>query len=818
MNKKKTPLFVIHFLLIQLWGTVCVHGQIEGRVIDGEGTAIPYVNVILYQATDTTIIKGATTNEQGEFGLLHETQGEYMLGLSSLGYVTYYSNVFAMSNDPKIDLGTMTLLENRNELDEVVLSAKKNVIQNTSFGKVINVQSSLMTKGSNALQILERLPGVLLDKQNSQFSLNGQSGVVVMFNGRRMPLSMEEVMSLLESTLADTVEKVELITSPTAKYDADGGAGIINIIFKKNEYEGNQFNLNTALGYGVGEKASTSLQYAHGHNKVSLTGSYAFSHDRSKNGFEGSGTSNMPVLGAPSRADFSTYFNNNSNSHNFNMALGYQIRPKMEVGGELTYSFSKNHSISNVNNGRKLEGQDFFASRLVTDRQTTKKNLISSVYLGSELSKNLYANIDFNYLTYSNDSPALTTSEYFDGEGEVIVPENDIFTDGNRGQSKSNIQFGVFKVDFSLNLNEKLESEFGFKGSIAKNENDSRIETNNNGVWEVDPRSQSEISSDEKLWAAYTQFKFLINEKSTLQAGVRYEDWNRTLSNNEDPFAVRQFFPSFSYQYTLSENENLNFNYHRRISRPSYTDLITSLYYNDPIAIFTGNPVLKPAITNTVQLDYNIKGFNVGLSYQKELNPILRYQFTTTPQNDILIVSPQNGEYQKSLNVFLNVPVQWSNWAKLNVSGTSSYRKYSISYIPNPAEKLYFFQNLNFNQGFKLPWQMDMELSGWYNFPSYNGSHITEGFGIVNFGLAKKFKKEWGTLQFTVTDIFRSFNIYNHNGGMAPVVFDIDTKSRYRDESAFSRIFRLSYSRSFGHMTSKKIRSSGTVEELKRVD
>jgi hypothetical protein len=111
-----------------------------------------------------------------------------------------------------------------------------------------------------------------------------------------------------------------------------------------------------------------------------------------------------------------------------------------------------------------------------------------------------------------------------------------------------------------------------------------------------------------------------------------------------------------------------------------------------------------------------------------------------------------------------------------------------------------------------------MELSGWYNFPSYNGSHITQGFGIINFGLAKKLKKDWGTLQFTITDLFKTFNVDNHNGGMAPVVFDIDTKSRYRDESSFSRIFRISYSRSFGNMTGRKKTKTKAMEEINRIE
>ena len=818
MRPLKTIFIEILTPILQLFVICQVQAQIEGKVVDLNDEPLPYVNVILYKTADSTIVKGTGTDNFGVFTLLQETSGNYTLSLSSLGFETYYSESFEMVSNKKIDFGTIVLQESTNELNEVTISAKRNLVQNTSFGKVINVQSSVMTKGSSALQVLERLPGVLMDRRNSQFSLNGQNGVAIMFNGRRVPMSMEEVVTLLESTLADTIEKVELITSPTSKYDAEGGAGIINIVFKKNEYEGNQLNVNTSVGYGYKEKTNASVQYAFGKNKMSLNTSYSFSHNRGKNGFEGSGTSNMPILGGDSHTDFSTYFDFNNNNHNLNAGLVYQIDSKTEIGVEVAYSFSKNRSLADINNRRVIENQDFFRSHLISDGRNRKNNLISSLYVGSQVSENSKLNLDVSYFNYTNDNPAVTLSNYFNENGETITPENEIFTDGNRGQSFSTVKFGAFKADYSLKLNEKIETEFGVKGSYTANKNDSKIETNNDGVWQVDPRSQSLISSDERLWAAYSQFEFLIGKKATMNAGIRYENWSRTMVNINDLFEIKQFFPSFSYVYALNDNQNINLNYHRRISRPSYTDLVTSLYYNDPTAIFTGNPLLKPALTNTLQIDYGASGYHIGVSYQKEVNPIFRNQFTSTPQNDILIISPQNGDYQKSVNLFLTVPLQWAHWAKLNVNSTSSFRQYGISYIPDPAEKSYFFQSLNFNQSIELPFQLDLEFSGWYNFPSYNGSHITKGFGIVNFGLSKKFKNDRGTLQFTITDLFKSFNVYTHNGGMSPVIFDIDTKSRYRDESAFSRVFMLSYSRSIGKMTGKKTRNSGAKEELKRVD
>ncbi|RIV73854.1 hypothetical protein D2U88_02115 [Flagellimonas aequoris] len=804
--------------LMLIAGISQVLAQVRGKVSDERDNPIPFANVVLYQAVDTTLVTGAITDDAGYFSLEPTGVGPFRVRVTYLGFADYYSEPFHLnSGSPSLQLGTLVLTENVNELDEVVLAARRDWVQRTPEGQVINVQSSVMTKGSNALQLLERLPGVILDRRDDQFSLNGQSGVTVLFNGRRVSMSMEDVMALLESTLADNIEKVELVTSPSAKYDADGGAGIINIIFKKGMNEGSQWNYSASLGYGYWEKASTSLGYSFGTEKMHLNANYSLFHDHGKNGFEGSGTSFQPILGAPSQAIFSTYFNNNNNAHNVNLGMGYQMSPKVELGGELTLNFSRNRSMSDVNNQRIIEGQDYFRSHLVSEGTSTKTNLISSVYLIDKLTDDSSLAVDLSYLNYTNDNPASTTSKYFDENDEPYNPENEIFTDGNRGFSESTIQLGVLKLDYSHTFNDKLEGEFGFKGSYSDNTNDSKIETQVEGEWIVDPRSQSLIESDETLWAVYSQFHVQLHEKSKVDLGLRYEDWRRSLSTSEEDFTIRQFFPSVSYQYQLSENRQLNLNYHRRISRPAYSDLVTSLYYNDPTAIFTGNPMLRPGITNTLQLEYVKNGFSMGLSLQKEIDPIIRYQLTSTPQNDILVVSPQNADYQKSIGLFLNIPVQWASWARLNVSSTSAIRDYKISYSPNPASKTYFYQSLNFNQSIKLPWQMDVELSGWYNFDHYNGTNSTKGFGVMNFGISKQFKNDWGTLQFSVSDVFRSLDIHTHLSGMTPIVFDIDTRSRYRDESAFTRIFRLTYSRSFGGNANKKSRNL-EKEEFNRVN
>ncbi|MCR9064230.1 MAG: TonB-dependent receptor [Cytophagales bacterium] len=803
------------FLLLLSQGT---NAQISGKLENPDHEVIPYATVSLYQLPDSTFILGTNSDEIGEFFIPTQQPSSYYIKISSVGFADTFTSAIMIENETPIRLGLLKMTADLTALNEVVIRTKKDIVQQTEMGQVINVQNSLMTQGSSAMQVIERLPGVLVDKRNNQFGLNGQSGVTVLFNGRRVQLSMPDLMALLESTDANNIEKIELLTSPSAKYDADGGAGLINIVFKKNENEGQQLSLNTSVGYGYKEKANGSMAYSYGIKKVFINTGYSYFHDNSKRGFEGEGFGNQPIVGGPGYTFFSTYFHNNLTTHNTNFSLLYTPLKRTEIGGDVSFLMSSTIGKSVINNARDNEDKSFIRSDILSESLTRKKNLMSSVYWSQKVNDQNHLNLDFSYLSYSNDSPSLVKSKYFNREGEALDPENAVYTEGNRGTSISSIDLTVLKADYQLKIGSVSEGEFGIKGSYSINRNDSKIETNSGENWVVDPRSQSLIHSDEKLLAAYSQFKIGLSDKSTIHAGLRYEYWKRKISNNPEPFIISQVFPTFLFQHYLTDQTVFRFNYNRRISRPTYDDLISNLYYNDPTAVFTGNPLLKPTISDGLKLEFSIHGFNIGLTAQKELNPIIRYQITSTAAKDILILSPQNADYQNSLTMALNFPWQWASWAKLSLSSATSLRKFQISYTPEVATKKYLFQSLNFNQTFNLPADFTTEISGWWNFAGYLGHTAQDGFGVINLGISKKLKNDRGTVQFGISDLFKSFDIENHIGATGPIIFDIDTHSRYRDESGISRIFRLSYSRNFGSSSKRKRRNTGAEEEKSRVN
>ncbi|MDX2245809.1 MAG: outer membrane beta-barrel protein [Bacteroidia bacterium] len=809
MNK---PFLTAFISLISLPG----FAQISGTVADDGRQGIPFANVLLYQSADSSFITGVNTTENGQFLINHQTPGNYYLYISRIGYKTIDYLTLNLRADNPTDMGTIILESEVATLDEVEITARKDIIQQTALGKVVNVQSSLLTKGSNALQVLERLPGVITDKRNNEFSLNGQTGVAILINGRRVMMSPAEIMALLENTLADNIEKVELITSPSSRYDADGGAGIINIVMQQNTSQKSRFGFTAMAGYGFREKASVSLNYQKNWNKLSFTSSYGYVRDVRRSGFAGFGTSSLPaILGGKGTADFSTFSRAFQNGHNLNLGTEYRPTADFTLGTDWILSYAQNHNLSNNNVVWDTEEFGYLAMKGLSDGESRRANLIGSVFLDKTWKGNRI-NIDLSTLKYFNDNPSHIDSDYFDENGDPLLTPSEIFTTGNRGQSLSHIHVGIAKMDFERSFSSSVKGEFGGKISFSGNKNDSNIESLINGTWQTDARSQSLIRGKEKILAAYSQFRFNLGQKNSLQAGIRYEFWRRDISTEKEPFRISGLFPTLLFNRDLKEGHSFNMGYSRRITRPLYTDLISNLFYNDPTFIFSGNPSLKPTLTDQIKLDYNIPRLSSSLIFQYDKNPIIRYQITTNKEQNIGISSPQNMDYSKSLTLFVNAPLQLTGWWKMSLSSTTSLRNYQISYTPKVAAKTYLFQSFNFSQNFTLRGDIELELSGWRNLSAYGGSNRTAGFGVINLGVAKKLKNDKGSFTLSLPDVFRTFKVHTYIGGMTNLVFDINTESDWWDETALYPVFRLSYSRSFGGKVVQKNRNR--EEELKRVD
>ncbi|SEO64147.1 Carboxypeptidase regulatory-like domain-containing protein [Mucilaginibacter gossypiicola] len=282
-----------------------VKAQVSGRVTTANGQPLAYVTVSLIKAADSSSVKSMLTTEEGAYSIADVPAGNYRLKLSSMGYQTWSSSPFKISGNKEAKyLAVIVMKEDTRQLGEVVVKASKPLYQQRSDGLVVNVENSVLTKGSTALEVLERSPGVAIDHRDNGILLNGKSGATIMINGKLVRMPLAQVTNLLNGTSADNIEKIELLSTPPSGYDAEGSAGIINIVMKKSKKQGTNGSYSLTGGYGMGEKGTASFNLNHNTKNINLYGSYTFQHDRTYTDLFITGSQYMPFIGVMPRLNF----------------------------------------------------------------------------------------------------------------------------------------------------------------------------------------------------------------------------------------------------------------------------------------------------------------------------------------------------------------------------------------------------------------------------------------------------------------------------------------------------------------------------------
>lgn len=811
-------LSILWFFLIQN-----AFSQLSGKLTDAENQPIPFANILLLNARDTALVKGTMTNDMGEYEIENTSPGNYFLRYSAIGFQTYNSPAFELTaRQERKTFGIQMMHEDTQQLEELIIQAEKPLYQQQTNGMVVNVESSVLTKGSSALEVLERSPGVIIDHRNSSISLNGKSGVMVMLNGKLMRMPANQVVTLLNGMNANNIEKIELLTTPPVRYDADGNAGMINIVLKKNEEYGTQGSVALTGGYGWGEKASTSTNFTHNTGKISLYGSYAFSHDRSNSDWYATSTQNMPALGGELSVNFWNLSKPTSNSHNATLGLEGSVG-KTNLGGSITY----NHSRVNAdifNRGEYVSEPDsFLLMKTNIDALNRWNNIITNVYVEKEIREGEKINLDIDYLYYKNENPTEVYASFLNNEESEVVPNGNIFATRQRGISNTPIQVGVVKLDYVKQWHPNLKFEAGVKGTYTQSSSLSKIETLTDGQWESNPRTSNDIDIQEGIGAIYSSFQWQISPTTQLEAGARYEYAEmHTKAEKEEYNIDRKYgnlFPSLFFSKQLNEKSEVQFSYTKRISRPTYNDLASFMLYTDPMSVFTGNPALKPTITHNLKVGYNFSGYAISILLSHDDNPIVGNQLSESPARDLMYVSSQNMDYQNNLTFQTELPFHMTEWWNMHVGFVGGWRQFKLSHTKEKFEKTYFGFSLSGSQTFALPANFSLEISGWYNGPSYYGSVKFDGFGMLNAGIKKEFTNNMGSLQLSVTDLLQSMNIHNYFGRLTEEAFSLKSHVNFHAESAKAMIIKLTYSKSFGNnqVKSKTKRDSGSKDERERI-
>ena len=803
INKK--PLGIFNFCLFLFFGATSIFSQnnISGIVLNEAKEPLAYATLLAMSLPDSNFITGTTTNEQGAFTF--DIKEADILKTSSIGLNDKFIKISQTQTDY-----TIVLDQSNVQLDEITVTGKKPMFEQKIDRLVVNVANSITSSGGTALEVLERSPGVIVNKQWNTIALNGKEGVILMINGKVSRIPAGAVVKMLEGMTAENIEKIELIHTPPANFEAEGNGGIIHIVLKESADRGFNGTASIYGGYGLGEKYGVNANFNYRKKQVNLFGDFAYTSDSRDQFFDIN--RNYEFGGIQYSTTTISERDTRTNNLQARLGLDYQLSKKTILGVLTAWSRQK-FSMNAFTTVQKVEHQELVDSlRMPSDEINRWQNALANINFQHTFKEHNVLNIDLDYVNYYFTNPSNYHSFYFNNAGD-LANENQ-----QRVRKKTPMDIWSAKADHRFKPNDQLQIETGLKLRTAQFTNDASLEHKIAQSWQLDSDFSSKVDMTEEVLATYASFNYQVHKNTHLKVGLRYEYTIANLGSIERPNIVdRQygfFFPSAFFTQHLNKNNQFQASYSRRINRPDFTMLAPYFYFFDPTTLLTGDPTLQPSITDKTGLSYQWKTIQLQVNYSHTKEALVNWQISNDPASDVAIIIPQNFDYSKVWNSTLSVPFNPTQWLEIR-NNISYVRQQFVNTVEgNKLSYLNNGWNYNGSVNFILPKKFSLEFSGFYQSKSLMGGLLLDPMSQVNFGLQKELSNNWGTLKFTFNDMFLGSNL------------DISQsleENNFQYHAFFrmsARVFRLSYSLNFGNKKLKKARSRSTSseEERKRVN
>ncbi|MEM8846049.1 MAG: outer membrane beta-barrel family protein [Bacteroidota bacterium] len=804
--KRKSLFFLLLFL-------VCLFmkaQEITGKVEDESGEALSFANILLQTKSDSTLVKGAISDEVGNYKFENVPTGVYFITASMVGFTQKSSEVFEYSENQSINIPTIALVAGV-ELDEVVVQTTKPIFVQKIDRMVINVENSIVSAGSSALEVLERSPGVIVDRQNNAISLAGKNGVVVMINGKISYMPQESIVQLLEGTSSDNIESIELITTPPANFDAEGNAGFINIILKKRTDLGLNGTYSLSGGFGNGTTTSNNISFNYRKNKVNLFGNYSFLRDSQGQLFA---FSRVFTDEENNTIDLATVSDRDpiQRNHNIRLGMDYQASEKTIVGF-LVGAYDNKWTMDAVNNSVESEdGTPFSIVQLLNTERNQWQHFNSNLNLKHNFTENEFVSLDLDYLYYYDENPTDYVNSFFDGENNFLREELTL------SDKTTPINIAVIKADYSKQFSENLKLETGVKAVISNFENDVSVATFDGQEFVEDPTLTNKSILNEHIWAAYSSVDYKLNKKTSLKLGLRYEQTDSELDTETDGRVVdRNFgnlFPSVFVSHAVNDTLSFNASYSKRITRPTFNDLAPFVIFVDPNTFLSGNSSLQPSLSDSYKFDVTYKSILLSFQYSVENDPISSFQERFDEETGRLFFEAANNDQNRLFTITLGLPINITNWWKMQ--NNFIYINTQVDAVLQDAP-FSFKQNTfraNSSSSFTITKTFSSELNMNYFGAGLFGIRRFDPVFGMNIGFQKKLGEKWGTLRFAINDVFDSFEF---TGRTQIPEQNLNTENTF-DFS--NRTLLLTYSRSFGNdkLKSSRQRQTGSDDERRRVN
>ena len=800
------------FLLLLTATTFFVQAQkISGIAKDESGSPLNGTTISLHRAADSAVIKLAVSKENGTYAFSGISEGNYKVSASNVGYKTVFSEPFTVAAT-EVTVPELRLSKLATALSNVTVTSTKPIVEVKADKTILNVEGTINAVGSNALELLRKSPGVSLDKDDG-ISLAGKNGVQVYIDGRVTPLSGADLAIYLKTLQSSQIESIELITNPSAKYDAAGNAGIINIRLKKNKALGTNGSVNAGWNIGTYGKYNGGASLNYRNKKINIFSNYSFNYGPNQQSL------NIYRTVLDSLFDQQSSIRMVANAHNYKLGADYFIDKKNTIGVIINGTLS-NPSVTNYSHTAISNTTAGIVNRLlIADNGSSLKRNNTNINLNYSYidpkGKNLTINADHGYYNTSNDQ--FQPNYYYDPSGQTLLGSTIYHM-----LAPAEIHISSIKADY--------EQPF-MKGKLGVGAKSAWVETDNDfqryNVYDANEQLDKDRSNhfvyNENINAGYVNYnrqykKFMIQAGLRLEntisegvsTGMKYDGSGYVPHNSSFKRTYTDLFPSAAITFNKNPMKQWSLTFSRRIDRPAYQDLNPFEFKLDEYTFQKGNINLRPQYTNS---------FGIMHTYKYKLNVTANYshvsdmftQLIDTAEKSKAFISKKNLATQDVVSLTISYPFQYKSYS-LFTNVSSNYSTYHADFGDGRKVDLDAF-GFNFfaQNSLKFAKTWTAELSGFYNAPTiYQGSFKARSLFSIDAGLQKQIFKGKANIKTSVSDIFHTMKFRARSDFAGQT-----TKFTSRWES---RQFKLSLTYRFGNNGVKpaRQRAGGADDELKR--
>lgn len=809
-NTKFKIIFFLIFFLSLLFAKVFAQTapifRLKGNLTHMNHNAVEGATLSLKDGITGSTLQQQQSSINGQFSFAVKS-GSYVIAVSYMGSLAYQSDLLKITGDR--NLGTLKIETSARTLKEIIIqgAGSKTLIKVEGRKMIYDIGKSITAQGTNALEAIQKTPGVMVNQDNS-ITLNGASAALVMINGRQTYLQADELAQLLKTIPASDMKSIEIIKNPSSAYDAAGTGGVINLVLQKSIAEGFNGSMNSGMAYGISLKQNTNINLNFRKGKVNMFGTYHHSFGHYAMDYDYDRTTNGKIY-RNTNHDVDKRRNMGSTA-----GIDFAIDTTKTLGMVWNGNFSRGGGLitptTHIYDELTAEPLQTLISESDYPHQVARRYNVNFNYRykGSNQST---LDIDADYGVFNASTKNLSSNTFYSPDG-TFQSANNFMVSNNR-----NFKMYAIKADYGLALG---------KGKLLTGTKFSNVHANNifnhydNNV-DINTDLSNTFKYKEQISAAYLRYELSISQQLNLDIGLRIE--NTHAEGNLEPLegssqlptvVIRNYlniFPTAAVTYKTNEQSSFTLSYARRINRPAYNSLNPFSYPIDELSYWKGNPFLQPQYANTLVLQYAVRKTTISASYTHTSD--ISSTITEVLENDLIHMIPRNIGMQNNLNVTVTQQVSLATWWNMSLTGmafhlqnkvgTLDYGNYNRSRIAG---------TINVQQSFNLPGHMTAEGSAIVNSKNISALNtIRKGNSQIDIGLQKNIIQNKATLRLGVSDLFKRNKTITDT--------QLDNLILHNTFAGETRQVRLNFTYKFGNnkIKAKDSRQSGLEHESQRL-